>query len=310
MPGPGGWGGLPMRVGGGRSRAHAIYETLRDAKGSAFSKDDTTRANLELRCVALAIARAEDAQERGAMQSLPDFARDRLPDWERALQAPVDPSDEPHQRAAVCTAIMQGNGAPERDTIAAAVSTALGGETVYVVSAKAPPSILSYLGINFFTAYPPVLTEVPGAGHLRAGTHYVYASRDSGTTRTVDPNPLSITVSDGSAILVGPNPIPMGGDLLHYYLSITPNVDSVSEVASQVGGGAILLDKYPSNPPTAGLHHLGIVVSHTTASSASRRAKVDAVLGTMLPARTTYSIVESSPFLLGTGGSLLGFGGF
>lgn len=296
------WGRMPLRMGGGRSRARAIYESMRDAMGTAFSRDDSTRANRELRCQALAIARADAAQQRGGNQALPDLASDRLPDWERTLQAPVDPDEPAHLRAATCMGIMAGNGAAERDSIAAAVSLALGGESVSVIVAKAPRR--TFTSDNWY----PVLRERAGIGSLRAGLHSVAVAYDDGAEIALYNTPTTITIADGSAILVDA----IGdGPTVHYYLSVEPGSSDLAWVGSQYPGtlAPFLIGDYPTNPPRSELHHVGIVVSRATAESALRRAKIHAVLGTMLPSWTAYDIITSSPFVLGTGGSELGLGG-
>ena len=299
----GGWGGLPLRMGGGKSQAQGIYESLRDGAGTAFSRDDYTRANRERRCMALAIARAAAAQERGGMQSLPDLATDRLPDWERALQAPTDPSQPRHVRAAVCMGILRGNGPAERDNIAAAVSMALGGESVSVLVSTARSKTFTY------GQSPTSASAATGAGSLLAGTHYLYiATEDTSGVVTLMRSPTVLTVGNGDAIRV--DPLSFGAGLtVHYYLSTAAGSTDVALVASQYGGASILLTSYPTDPPMPALHHLAVLVSAATATSASKVAAIHAVLGVMLPAWTTYSIITSSPFVLGTGGSELGLGG-
>lgn len=296
---------MPLRMGGGPSTAEAVYTSLRDGMGSAYSRDDTTRANRENRAKARAVARAAAAQERGGVQNLPDLASDRLPDWERALQAPIDPSSPPHVRALTCTGILRGNGQPERDTIAAAVTTALGGESVYVIATKAKTKTF---GAGTF--FSPTVTEVLGGGALSAGLHYLYGAHESAAgVVTLDTVPKTITISASSSILVGPVLVP--GETVHYYLSTAAGSTSVAWVASQYGGASpVALGSYPSNAPASGLHHLAVVVSAATSADTIRRAKIHAVLGTMLPSWVTYSIITGSPFVLGTGGSALGRGGF
>lgn len=304
MPTLGGWGGMPFRMGGGKCLAQGVYEQLRDGAGTAFSRDDSTRANREKRCMALAIARAAAAQERGGMQSLPDLATDRLPDWERALQAPVDPSEPRHVRAATCMGMLQGNGVAERDAIAQAVSTALGGESVTVLVTKAKPVPMQDSESDALS-----LSEVAAGGSLSAGSHTIAFAYDvpSAGSIVLSTAPATITISNGSAILVGPTGI--SATRLHYYMSKVAGSTELAWVADQYGDGPIVLAHYPTDPPIAALHHMAVLVSAATAASTIKRAKIHAVLGPMLPAWTTYDILASSPFVLGANGSLLGTGG-
>jgi len=291
------FGRMPLRMGGGRSRAQAIYESLRDGIGTAFSRDSGTRANAELRADAFAIARAQSAQERGGLQSLPDLASDRLDDWERALQAPVDPADPPHVRAAVCSGILKGNSFPERDAIAAAVSTALAGESVTVIVAVQNPKSWS----TSFVA-TPVCVAVAG-GNLAAGAHYVnVATEDASGNVEQNTTPTLITTTAGQSIVVSGVTNP--GVTVRFYLSTKAGSQQLALAASNFGGTPITLADYPSNPPLPGLHHVTVLVSAATASDTTRRAKVHAVLGAMLSAWTTYDIAAASPFILGS--SLLG----
>jgi hypothetical protein len=299
---------MPLRMGGGRSDACAIYETLRDSMGSAHSKDDSTLANRERRCMALAIARAKAHQTRGAMQSLPETATDYLPRWERWLQVPVDTTSPAHLRRAVCTGALAGNLPPTEDNIASACSTALGGESVRVTTGRVP--VAQMWAASFFR---PALSEVLGAGQLRAGLHYVYGVNEV----PMDPStgydvaiyvdaPLSITLAaDGSAISVGGYGIPL---TFRYYLSHAPGSTDASWVADG-NGGPITLGAYPTERPDRNQQHYAIIVSDSTAANDASLAKLHTVLGPMLPAEATYDIVGSQPFVLGPAGSPLGRGG-
>lgn len=295
------FGRFPIKLGGGRPEAQRIYESMRDNRGEAYSRDDGGDDNKSLVCVAFAIARASSYQRRGANQAHVTLATDLLPRWERFLGVPRDIRDTDAERRGACAAVLAGNGPPEYDRIVAALRLAVG-ETVSIVAARAPARVSGGAVLGTLT-----LREIAGAGsRLRAGLHYVnvaYLLAD-GTVNTGGSS--SITIAAGSAIAV--DPVPLGGaDQVQFFMSVSAGEGQSALVATNRGEAVRLYD-YPSNPGTPGLHHLGILVSRAAWASAIKRARIHAVLGTMLPGHVTYDIVTSSPFLLGT--SLLGEGAF
>lgn len=308
------WGRFPMSFGGGKPLAQRIYEDMRDGRGEGrYSKDDDADVNVDLQAAARQIAIAAAEQERAGLQAFPGAALDLLEDWERALGRVPDPSELLSERQAMLDAILAGNGEPTASNIALALETALDGEPVYVVAARArarsfgPP----------LPGGPLTLLEMVG-GRLAAGEHaFSIAFEDiAGTIYPVDVV-TKITLTKGeSAILVNAVPLgagPPGTARVHVYMSVASGSDARALVATTSGGSA-LVTGYPEPPATAPLHHLGIIARPAIVLDPVKRAKIDEVLGPMLSAWTTYDVITSSPFVLGTdkkaGASELGLGGF
>ena len=306
------WGQLPLKMGGGRSRAENLYIALRDQAGEAYSKDDNALVNREKRVVARAMARAASYQARGALQFFPEKAVDALPIWEQRLGVVPTPTDRPHQRRAILKAIRRGNGPPTYERILAALKLALDGEDVALLTSMAPLNSKSPPA----PGAPPTITVITGGGELLAGAHSVrYAFRDiGGNVGPISPA-RTITTPGGAALLVAPIVLPSGVVAVDYYLSTSVNASSAQiQFAMRGGGGPVVLALYPRNAGAPGLHHHSVIVKPTTWADPIKRRKIHLVLGPMLSSWTGYTIATSSPFILGTsiaaGASPLGSGAF
>lgn len=295
------FGRLPARLGGGRPEAQRIYESMRDNRGERFAKDDGGDENRTLRCAARAIARAASYQRRGQKQAWPTTATDEMEKWERLLGVPTDVRDTMAQRGAACAAVLAGNGPPEHDQIAAALTLATG-EVPRIATAtrprKAEGAVVAYAyDGNIFTGT-----------RLLAGTHYYSIAFETATEmRAVLGAGVALTAGQGLRL----KPIPLstvaGAIRVHYYLSVAPGSTARAWVGSNTGESLEFFD-YPTNPGPPDLHHIAIVVTLATWSDVTKRARIHAVLGTMLPATVTYDIVTETPFVLGV--SPLGQGAF
>lgn len=304
------FGRFPLRMGGGKPQAQAIYEAMRDGRGSTYSRDDSALANLELRAYARAMAIAASYQRRGAWQAHPGKATDLLREWERRLGVTPDPSDTLGDRRGALEGVLAGNGFPSYDNIVRALDLAIG-ETVAIVAGTAATRV----AVNAALAVASPAATAGTDGALQPGDHTLRVAWElADGSYTVCQNTTTVTVAGGGALHVSPAPLGavVGAVRCHYYLSVTRNSASLAWVATG-DGGAIVLGNYPRNPGTPGLHHLGIVVAAATAASSNKRAKIHKVLGPMLPAHVTYSIVTESPFILGPSsppGSPLTLGAF
>lgn len=292
---------FPLRFGGGRPEAQRIYESMRDNRGERLKRADDGDENRTLRCAARAIARAASYQRRGQKQAWPTTATDEMPKWERLLGVPTDPRDTMAQRGAACAAVLAGNGPPEYDQIVTAMRLATG-ETPILVAAtrtrKTPGALVAY-------AYDG---DIFTGTRLLAGTHYYSIAFETATEmRAVLGAGVALTAGQGLRL----KPIPLstvaGAIRVHYYLSVAPDSTARAWVGSNTGESVEFFD-YPVNPGTPDLHHMAIVVSLAVWSDTTKRARIHAVLGTMLPATVTYDITTETPFVLGE--TLLGQGAF
>src|SRR5277367_5638913 len=97
-----GWvAGLPLEVGGGTSRAEAIYRGLRSTVGKGGSGPPDSIEDVWRQSKAQAIASVVIMVERAAVQVFPNLATDRIPAYERLLRfgAPAGATDEERRRA-------------------------------------------------------------------------------------------------------------------------------------------------------------------------------------------------------------------
>lgn len=303
------WGRFPLRVGGKKPSAQRIYEAMRDGRGDTYSKDDSALANRELRCYARALAISGSYQRRGAWQAHPGMATDLLPDWERRLGIVPDPTDTLAARRSACESVIAGNGFPSYDNIIRSLELAIG-ETPSIIAATAA----ARTAVDAAPARPSPSAIALTTGSLQPGDHTVrVAWEQADGSYEVCQHTTTVTVGGGGALLVAPVDL-SGAVRVHYYLSVSRYSSSLAYVASN-SGGAIVLGDYPRNLGAPGLHHLGIVVALATATDRTKLAKIHRVLGPMLPADVTYSVITESPFLTGPGptappGSPLTLGAF
>jgi hypothetical protein len=300
------FGTFPIRFGGGKAEAQRIYEGMRDGRGERFATDDDTDDNKTLRCTARQIAIAASYQRRGAHQAHATLATDLLPDWERRLGVVANPRDNAYARRRLLGAILAGNGPPDSDTIAAALESALG-ESVALVTGTAPA-----LKSALTTIYTPSvsLAAIAGSGSsLLAGQHSIVVAWETATGIYANQVTQSVTIAAGNGVRTPAFPLSQvsGAIAVHFYMSAAAGSSSLAWVAT-TNGAAVDLYDYPGNPGTPGLHHVSVIVSDAVANDRGQRAKIHEVIGTMLPAWTTYNIATSSPFELGV--SLLGEGSF
>lgn len=295
----GGMSRMPHRMGGGKPDAVTIYEALQIAKGTAYSKDDSTIQNGQLRARAHAIARAQAAQDRGGLQVHPAEATDCLPVWESIVAHVPDPSETEDHRRRVVVARVRGNGQPTESNIISVLSDMLG-ETVGLLTTTAPVNDES----PPTPGGAPTLTRVIGGGALLVGDHKVaYAFVDSsGNVGAFSPI-STIALGAGNtrdAIIVQPVTLTGSAVAVNYYLSVATGSTSLALVA-QGNGTAITLSQYPIPPEIRGYHHHTIVVSAATLANAVKIRAIHEVLGPWLGSHTTYDIVSlDGPFILGT----------
>lgn len=284
---------FPLRLGGGRPEAQRIYESMRDNRGERFGKDDDGDENRVLRCTARQIAIAASYQRRGFNQAHASLATDMLAKWERLLAVPRDPNDTDATRRRLCVGVLAGNGPPEYTQIVSALESALG-ETVSIVAAtqtqKAAGAVVAY----------NVTGSIITGSSFRAGLHAIGVAFETATEMRVA-STVTTTLTAGQGMRTNPVPLSTvtGAVRVHYYASVAPGTTSMAWIASNTGEAIDIL-AYPRNVGAPGLHHLAIVMSDAAWSDLGKRARAHAVLGPMLPAWTTYDLVTSSPFLLGS----------
>lgn len=302
------WGRFPMTMGGGKPRAQAIYEAMRDSRGEGrFSKDDNAAINVDLQASAHVLDCAAAAQERAITNGFPGTATDYLPDWEKALGRTPDANETGGDRRATLDGIQAGSGEPTDANILNALSKVLPGENVSIVHAIATTKANG----GFTTALTPSLVESAG-GNLPAGSYTVsFAFEVPGDPPTMVAWNTTASVSsvpENGKITVGPIALSTvtGAVRIHYYLSVAPNSTSLSFVGTGTGN-AVIIATLPTIPVSIPQYHLGIVVSASTFADAVKRTKIDGILGPMLSGWTTYEVILGSPFIIGS--SLLGEGG-
>ena len=298
------WARWPIRWGGGKALAQSLFDALRDGRGTYYAPGNETLSAKELRAMARTIARAQRGQARGAVQGQPSAASDLLPEWERRLGRAPDARETEAQRRGALDAVLGSNRFPSGDAIRFALKRALDDEVVTLVSAR--PATRSFQA-PVALAIEPVLIALAGGG-LGAGTHQVRLAGEAADGKVYRAtNTTSIVLGSGGArIAVTPPPLtnwPAGVVRILYYLSVKADSADVALVAAAEGGGPVELSAYTSNPGRAGLHHIGVVVTKATWQDAAKRAKIDLVLGAMLPAWTTYHVIIASPFTLATSSS-------
>lgn len=310
------WGRWPRRWGGGKTLAQRLYESMRDGRGEGYYQnlDDETVANKELRCIALAVARAQRCQMRAGAQAHPIASTDMLPEWEQRLGRTPDPRELDSERRAALDGIQAGTLEPNADNIVAALTKTLGGEVPVLFTSKA--RVRTFAAPVTVTPLA-VLTAVLGGG-LSVGTWYIglAGEKADGTIYLAsNTGSLSVALASAGTIRVSPVPLsiwPAGVERVRYYLSVTANnATSLAYVASGTGG-AIELSMPPANVSIGGLHHIGVQVAKTTWDDALKKQKMSNLLATMLSSWTTFDFITSSPFILGTstasGASELGRG--
>lgn len=308
-----------MVMGGGKPRAQGMYETMRDSRGTGhYSVVDDDMVNVDLQASAHQIDCAAAAQERAVLNGFPGLATDFLVDWERGLGRSPDPNESAGERRATLDAIQAGNGEPTAANILNAISKILPNETVTLYTTLANPK--TFITAIAFT--PPTLSQQPG-GTLAAGAHTVQIAveRANGDIAKLTNN-TSITLTTASkSILVAPvslTAIETGGfghwDMVHYYLSPSSGSTLTSYVVTNGGGGGMLLGHYPTTPENAlPVYHICIIVSTAVYANEVAMQKIDAILGPMLSAWTTYTIAPTRGFVVmaaPNSGSLLGEGAF
>jgi hypothetical protein len=89
----GGFAHLPVRLGGGEPRVETIYNSLNQARGTAYDTTDESNVTAETLAQARAIDAAWGANERMSLQTDPRRMSDFLSRWEKILRLHPGPDD-------------------------------------------------------------------------------------------------------------------------------------------------------------------------------------------------------------------------
>lgn len=113
----GGRNPFPFRLGGGKSRQQAIYESLNMGLGTAFDTSDASTVTAETSADARAIAAIWSANKRHQNQFDPRRMTDMLPRWEAIFAVRPSVTDSDNARRAILTLKFQALGGPLYATI-------------------------------------------------------------------------------------------------------------------------------------------------------------------------------------------------
>lgn len=93
MPFFGGYAPFPLRFGGGVPRIKTLYQSLNEARGTAYDTSDESNVTAETMAHARALDSAWSANRRMALQWDPLRMTDFLPRWEAILDLHPGPND-------------------------------------------------------------------------------------------------------------------------------------------------------------------------------------------------------------------------
>lgn len=130
MPTFGGFGGFPLKFGGGNNHRRTLYDALNQARGTAYDTTDDSNVTADTYAQAIALEAVWSANRKMANQWDPRRMTDFIPRWEAIFDIHPSASDSLNARRAVLSAKFRALAGQQ--TLTDIVSAMLGGSFVGV----------------------------------------------------------------------------------------------------------------------------------------------------------------------------------